>query len=399
MERLHMSKATTKKPPKKPAKPYPDFPLFAHQSGRWCKKIKQRFHYFGPLSDPDKALERYLETKDDLYAGRTPRPKGDSGGLTLLDLCNHFLTMKERRMESGELGVRMLGEYHATCERILETFGRRRLPTDLIGDDFAKYRAELARRLGPVALGNEIQRVRSIFKHAFENALIAAPVRFGTEFAKPSRRTIRVHKSSKPQRMFSAADIRKLLKISSDQVKAMILLGVNCGFGNGDTSSLPMSSLDLSRGVVDFARPKSGIERRATLWPETVRALRTVIANRSDPKADEDKEIVFLTKYGHRWVRHTQTKREDAVGHEFAKLLTAAKMKRAGVGFYALRHTFKTIADETRDIPAVNRIMGHHDPSIGATYREWSKDARENARLKAVTDHVRGWLFPRGKKK
>ena len=29
-------------------------------------------HYFGPWDDPDGALEKYLEQKDDLHAGRKP---------------------------------------------------------------------------------------------------------------------------------------------------------------------------------------------------------------------------------------------------------------------------------------------------------------------------------------
>ena len=40
----------------------------------------------------------------------------------------------------------------------------------------------------------------------------------------------------------------------------MILLGLNCGFGNADCGGLPTKALDLQAGWVTFARGKTGIE-------------------------------------------------------------------------------------------------------------------------------------------
>jgi integrase len=83
------------------------------------------------------------------------------------------------------------------------------------------------------------------------------------------------------------------------------------------------------------------------------------------------------------------------VAKEFVKILKEKKLHRTGLGFYLLRHVFETIGGESKDQVAVNSIMGHADASMAATYRERISDDR----LKAVTDHVHGWLFPPKKPK
>ena len=59
------------------------------------------------------------------------------------------------------------------------------------------------------------------------------------------------------------------------------------------------------------------------------------------------------------------------------------------ISFYALRHTFETIAGESRDQVAVNAGMGHVDTTMAAAYRERVLEVR----LKAVVETVRAWLF------
>ena len=56
----------------KPDKPSAGYPLWAHQSGYWCKKNRGKHYYFGKWSDPDAALAEYEAVKDYLKRGESP---------------------------------------------------------------------------------------------------------------------------------------------------------------------------------------------------------------------------------------------------------------------------------------------------------------------------------------
>ena len=79
----------------------------------------------------------------------------------------------------------------------------------------------------------------------------------------------------------------------------------------------------------------------------------------------------------------------DAIGQEFDKLIRRLGLKRKGLGFYTLRHTFRTWADEVPDQHAIHRIMGHAIPGMSGIYVE--RIALN--RLRAVVSHVRNKLF------
>lgn len=388
-----MADSTTTAPDRKtkPAKDRKGFPLFPHARGYWAKKVRGKTTYFGRIAnDPDgeAALAKWLKEREARLAGCVPRD--DAEVLTVEDLCDHFVNAKRAFVVSKEITKRTFDEYFATCERLVKAFnGTVRPVDDLRPDDFDKLRAKIAKTWGPVRLANEVQRVRSVFKFGFENGLIEKPIRFGSSFKKPARKVIRLARKEKGPRIIKeAADLRKLIKSAGVPLKAMILLALNGGLGNSDIGNLPLSAIDLKRGWIDYPRPKTGIERRFPLWQETVKALRAAIDKRPVPKIPEARKLAFVTKYGGSWTKDVA---DSPVTKEFRKLLEEAELHRPGIGFYALRHVFETIAGGSKDQVAVDFIMGHANEDMPSNYRHWTSDGDE--RLQAVVEHVHKWLF------
>ena len=376
---------TTPTRPDKPAKPRPDFPLFPHAAGVWAKKIRGKMHYFGPWDEPDAALAKYLEQKDALHAGRKPR--ADPGEATVKDAANAILNAKQAAIDAGELSPRTRREYKSACDEVVACFGKTRLLADVGPDDFAELRKKLAGKWGPVRLGNQIQYVRSVFKFAYESGLIERPARFGPGFKRPSKKTLRLERAKKGPKLFTAEEIRRMIDGAGTPLRAMVLLGINCGFGNADAGRLPLPAVNLESGWVDFPRPKTGLPRRCPLWPETVEALRQALARRPDPKDPTHAGLFFLTQRGGPWAVDQPG---GPVSAETVKMLRRLGINgRKGIGFYTLRHTFRTVADGAKDQPAADHIMGHEVAHMSSVYREGIADER----LKAVAAHVRRWLF------
>jgi integrase len=173
----------------------------------------------------------------------------------------------------------------------------------------------------------------------------------------------------KEKSLFSSREIRKLVSYASDPMRAMIWLGLNCGFGCTDCAELKWEDLNLESGRVNLNRKKTGIARNLPLWPETINALKSM------PKLDE---LVFYTKRGNPWVRiikRTDAKnvvrysRYDAVSAMFSKLLKKSGIKtERGVNFYTLRRTAATLAARSGDPFAVQRLLGHADLKMATTY-------------------------------
>lgn len=371
-------------------------PLWLHSSGRWCKKIKGRFHYFG--YDLHCALERWAKEKDYLLAGRRPPSPDAVERLTVRVLCNKFLTVKRQLVQSGRLSTRHWQDLYGACERIIRVFGKDLAVEDLRPSDFHKLYADVVAALGVYAQVSEIARCRSVFNYAVEDQLIERPVAFGALFKPPSAKLLRKERAQNGPKLFTRDEILKLLDTAKQPLRTMILLAINCGYGNTDVSGLPWSAVDLEAGWVSFPRNKTGASRRAKLWPVTVKALKEWQPKRPEPKNAVDAGLVFLTVRGGRFVKDAildESRKNgsapavDNVSREMRALVKKCGIYKPGVAFYCLRHVYRTVADDSRDQPAVDLTMGHSRQDMASLYRERIADVR----LESVAEHVRQWLF------
>jgi integrase len=385
--------------------------MYAHPSGQWAKKINKRIYYLGVWADPHAALTRLNREYPYLKEGKTPPAVDVSNGCTLRQLCNEFLRQKDAKLQDGDLSPRSFRDYYKTCELMLDAFGKERRVDDLQPADFRLLRTKLAQRFGSSSLHNQITRIGTVFAFAYDNQLIEKPVRYGQSFDRPSAKAIRRDRNAAGPKLFTREEVHRILGAADVQLRAMVLLGVNCGFGNSDVANLPQSALDLDAAWVSYPRVKTEVPRRIPLWPETVAALREAIAARPAPADATLGRLVFLTRLGKPWVRVQAKKRHteepaddakekpvpavplDALAQAFAKLLHRLEINgRKGIGFYTLRHCFETYAGESKDQVAVDAVMGHVDASMSAKYREGISDER----LRTVVDTVRLWLFGNG---
>jgi integrase len=217
------------------------------------------------------------------------------------------------------------------------------------------------------------------FNFAFKNDMIDRPVRMGLSFQKPSKISVKKEKQTKSVKVFNVDELATIYKAANPQMRCFILLAMNGGLGPSDLGQL--EAKHIQAGWVRFPRPKTQVDREFPLWAETLKAIE------SARQTQYDSQLVFVTKYGQSWYKDAA---DSPITKEFVKLLKECGLHEKQRGFYALRHTFRTVADGCRDQVAINHVMGHSDSSMGANYREWI----EPERLQAVVDHVHTWLSP-----
>jgi len=344
---------------KRSRKTRPDkFPLTLHPTGQFCKKIKGKLYYFG--TNKQKALQRYLEQASLLHSGKADKPRS-TDDISLKTLCNYYLEHQQTRAAVGEIKPRQVYDQTYLLRHFVKFIGPNREICDLSTMDLQNYRNKLIKS-GKAAnsINNHIAAVKAMYHWAMDNEIIDKA---------PNLKAVKKISAKKKERpVFTITQLRKLLNKADIQMEAMILLGLNCGFGCTDCGELKWRHLDLKNKRVIYPRGKTGVNRNLLLWQETVDALQNIPTKG---------ELVFYTSQGNPWVRTTekiengQTRytNNNEVSKQFSKLLKKAGIKtEKGVGFYTLRRTAATLAARSGDPFAVQRLLGHSDLKMATVY-------------------------------
>jgi integrase len=340
------------------------------------KRIYGKLTYF--TGTAEEALEKYEKHMETL----APTEPGEN---QMRHMLEKYMCDQDDKRNQGQLSKTMFLQYKRMCDTIIQHFGRLRPLDSLTRDDAASLRSKICKGRSIKTQHDRINLARIVFRWGLKKDFLAKP--FHEWIENISKRTLKRYQAQRPPRTMTAKEIRALLDAAKPQMKAMILLAINCGMGNSDLADLSTGWLDLDGGWHTFPRPKTGETRKGKLWPVTVDAIRHALTVRPTPRKAEHKDRLFITRKHGVFVNADRS--SDAIGKEFAKLVKSLGLQRPKFTFYSLRHMHETIGSGCCDQVALNLSMGHCDNSMAANYRAYIEDER----LEKLADHIHRWLF------
>jgi integrase len=394
-------------------------PLSPHVNG-WCKSIKGKLVIIAGKVPHAVAMEKYhlkmakIITASEAGTPLVPQVVKTVGkevvttpvqtaakvvpSITVKQLQEKYMVHRLKECRRGKISSEGLAATEGETELLCEFLGEREI-SSLNSKDFTSYRnqIEATRRTSPYSITRNVIQVKAMFKWAVDEdvMLIVALPRYGKEFrmatdtekTKHQGKMKRMHGKS----MFDADEIQKILQAATAVERAMVLLGLNCAFGNKDVAELRIKAIDFSKGVIEYPRHKTGVERKVFLWPETVAAVKEAIPLRPVPKEEKYDGHVFLTPTGLPWVQsylkpNGKVMRSNELTWPFKRLQERAGTYRdSSRGFYALRRTFATTAAQLGDKMTRDHVMGHRQPGMDPHYVLEVNDSL----IQRLTDYVR----------
>jgi integrase len=359
---------------KKPKWPYSkETILTAAPNGQWCKKHKGKVFYFGVWDDPKTALARWRAEWAGIVESQSRPVRQTPTECTLHVAINNYVNARLAQQVQGDIEQATYREINDISRRVLNTIGGQRLLSSIGPNDFDALLKAVGHQ-SAISRQKFVMQTRALFRWIFDHLGIS--VSMGANFNAPPRKAIREQLNQRDAKIFEPDQIHRLLSVASPQMKAIMLLGINGGYGNRDVSELPANAVNLKGAVIDHYRAKTGARRIVPLWDETVEAIRAVIV--------PGQERLFLDRFG------KPIERQGVYG--ICRMMDELRQAtNIACTFYWFRYTFATVASEVPDDHARHLVMGHVIDGVSENYVK----AFPRQRLLNLTDHVYKWLYNR----
>lgn len=354
--------------------------MHAHKGGQWFMRYRGRDYYFGPVSDPERALREWRRRWPRIVSGQDDSlPSSDS---TVLELLNAWMDRQQARLDAGKLAATTFRSYRTSFRWAVATLGRGRRASHLTLDDWYRLLDSLS-GLSLTTQDDRITHFRAMHRFARDQMKVEL-AELPSDFRRASKRQHRARRRKAGDQSLTAAEARALIEAAGPKMRAIVLVMLNGGYRQSDLAEVPLSALDRSVPEIVHARRKTETFQRVPLWPETMSAIDAAEAAGAMRAAGS--ELLFTSNSGRPLAHHRVSTSTDVVLQRFRRLAA-----RSGVSATpsSLRHTFLTVAFETADDTARKIIAGHTIDNMDEVYvRRYPLE-----RLRAVTEHVRSWLW------
>ena len=297
-------------------------------------------------ADKDNALDKYHRLSLGIEPIQTePFPQSN---ITAKELASRFLAVQQANWRNPETTLK---SYKDWLGRFLKDHPKLWV-AEFTVEKFAAWKLSLQERdYSPESINHYLGAVRAMLIFAEDTGVIEK-----TPKLKRVKNVTKIGLSVSSKQLYTPDELQKLLRKADLQIKGMIMLALNCGFGPKDISDLNWDHIDDDR--VTLPRSKTGICQTYLMWPETSMLLQKIHLERDSrlKKAAKrgvdhcDNGQVFLTRFWNPW-------NKTSVGHEFRKLCKETKI--SCYGFYRLRHCASTAMSLVATPHVQRKFMRH----------------------------------------
>lgn len=171
--------------------------------------------------------------------------------------------------------------------------------------------------------------------------------------------------------------------------RCWLLLGLNCGFGQGEIATLRIAEVNLSKARIGRKRTKTEVYSQWSLWPETVQALRWYLEK---VRPESSSPYLFLTAKGSPLVSLTEggNNRSQHIANHWQRVYDRIVKDHPDfrrLSFNKLRKTGASWMRHNRGAEVAKVYLSHGEREVLDHYT----DPRFRALSKALT-RFRKWL-------